>query len=563
MCGIAGWTATHAAPDPGALASMVEALAHRSNSGTEDENLCAVIDRGPRRTVVLAAALNDPSCGISLALDGALLNAAELRAQLSRRGYPFKGTGDAELLLRAYQHWDQEVVKQLRGAFAFAVWDARKERLMLARDRFGQKPLYLHPAASTLFFASEVKALVKAPGIKAEVDLGAVGDYLALGYVRGPRTLVAGVRKLAPGNYALWQFGKLREVRYWSPPDGEAATHRRENFGAPLEPVEGFIERLDEAVKLHMDGTRPVGALLSGGYDSAAIVALMKRHSERIDSFSAGFAEDKHSELGAAAKVAQHFGTRHHEVVLNKRDVLAELPRLVASRDAPFHRPADVALHLLARQASRNVKVALSGDGGDEILGGYRRHTFLRGFAPGVRRPGGLFVVPVSQPQEPFQPDGRSTPLRRILYYEQVGWLADNLLERSDRMTMAASLELRTPFLDHRLAEYVSALPDAARVRGLSTKWILRQADRRLMADGALKPRKAGFRIPLADLLRGEMRDLVLDHLRGNGCLTRAYYDGAALDRLIDEHLAVRRNHEEILWTLLNLEIWHRTYLRA
>jgi asparagine synthase (glutamine-hydrolysing) len=533
---------------------MVEALAHR----TDGEALCAVIDRQPRRGVVMAASLSDTALGISLALDGAILNAAELRAQLAKRGYAFKAQSDAELLLRAYQHWDKEVVKQLRGAFAFAIWDARKERLMLARDRFGQKPLYLGQADGALYFASEIKALARAPGVQTEVDTGAVGDYLAIGYVRGPRTLVAGVRKLAPGTYALWQFGGLRETRYWAPPDGEAAILR-----APDKPIDGFIERLDEAVRLHMDSARPVGVLLSGGYDSAAIVALAKAHDERVSTFSAGFADDKRSELAAAAGVAKHFGTRHHEIMLERRDVLAGLPQLVASRDAPVSRPADVALHLLARQAAREVKVALSGDGGDEILGGYRRHTFLRSFAPGPRRVNGLFIIPVADPKMPLE-EGRASALRSILYYEQTGWLADNVLERSDRMTAAASLELRTPFLDHRLAEYVSALPDAARVRGLSTKWILRQADRRLIGQmgikAGLKPRKAGFRIPLGDLMRGEMRELVADHLRGPGCLTRAYYDGKVLDRLLDEHLAARKNHEDTLWTLLNLEIWHRTY---
>ena len=552
MCGLAGWATTSGAFDPRALAPMMEALGHRSDG----EALSAVIDRHPRRAVVLAASLSDPTSGISLALDGAILNAGDLRTQLAKRGYQFKSKTDAELLLRAYQHWDKEVVKQLRGAFAFAVWDASKERLMLARDRFGQKPLHLHQAGAALFFASEVKALVRAPGVKAEVDVAAVGDYLAQRYVRGPRTLIAGVRKLAPGTYALWQFGSLRETRYWSPPDGEAAQKR-----APGKPLDGFIERLDEAVQLHMDSTRPVGVLLSGGYDSAAIVALVKSHNEYVTTFSAGFADDKRSELAAAARVAKHFGTQHNEIVLERRDVLANLPQLVASRDAPVSRPADVALHLLARQASRKVKVALSGDGGDEILGGYRRHTFLRGFAPSPRRVNGLFVIPVADPKGAAE--DKLTALRSILYYEQVGWLADNLLERSDRMTASASLELRTPFLDHRLAEYVSTLPDAARVRGLSTKCILRQADQRLIADAGIKPRKAGFRIPLGDLFRGEMRELLVDQLRGPGCLTRAYYDGKVLDRLLDEHLAVRRNHEEILWTLLNLEIWHRTYRQS
>lgn len=553
MCGLAGWAASRGGADSSVLAAMVEVLGHRNGAG---EGLSALIDRHPRRSIVLAASLVDRESGVALALDGAILNAPELRAQLVRSGYAFAGESDAELLLRGYQYWDKDVVKQLRGAFAFALWDARKNRLMLARDRFGQKPLYLAEAGGALYFASETKALARVPGVGRDVDLAAVADYLALCYVRGPRTLLAGVRKLAPGSYALWQLGSLREARYWAPPDGEVPATR------PMGPdaVGAFIEQLDEAVRLSMNGARPVGALLSRGYDSAAILALMKRHSDAVDTFSAGFAEDKHSELAAAGALARHFGTRHHEVVLEKRQLIAQLPELVASRDAPFCRPADAALHLIARHAARHVKVALSGDGGDEILGGYRRHTFLRGFAPRRIRPGGLFVIPMDKPVAGVPPDGKSTPLRRILYYEQTHWLADNVLERDERMASSAALELRVPFVDHRLAEYVSTLPDAQRVRGLSTKWILRKADERLLENVPLKPRKGGFRIGLADLLRGEMRDVVLDHLRGPGCLTRAYYDGAVLDRLLDEHLAVRRNHEEILWTLLNLEIWHRTY---
>jgi len=550
MCGLAGWATTSIAPDVSALAPMAVALAHR-NGG---ETLCAVIDRQLRRAVALIASHSDAASGISIALDGAILNAATLRAQLAKRGYSFETRDDAELLLRAYQHWDKEVVKQLRGAFAFAVWDARKERLMLARDRFGQKPLYLHQAGAMLAFASQVRALVRTPGVKADVDVEAVGEYLGLGYVRGPRTLIAGVRKLVPGTYALWQFGTLREMRYWSPPDGEAPGLQPAVRG-PAQPVEGFIQRLDEAVQLSMEGSSPAGVLLSGGYDSAAILALARTRHDRVSTFSAGFAEDKRSELAAAAQVARHFGTQHHEIVLDRRQVLAQLPQLVASRDAPVSRPADVALHLLAREAARSVKVALSGDGGDEILGGYRRHTFLRGFAPSPKRVNGLFVIPVADPKAPAE-EGRSSALRNILYYEQTGWLADHLLERSDRMTASASLELRTPFLDHRVAEYVSALPDAARVRGLSTKWILRQADRRLMGDAGLKPRKAGFRIALGDLMREQG---MLDVLRGTGSLTRSYYDGKVLDRMLAEQLSGKRNHEETLWTLLNLETWSRT----
>ena len=328
MCGLAGWASSVQPLEAHALASMVEALAHRTHEG---ESVCAVIDRQPRRSLVMAAAISEAELGISAALDGPIVNAAELRAELAKRGYTFKHKTDVELLVRAYQYWDKELVRHLRGAFAFALWDSRKERLMLARDRFGQKPLHLYQAAGVLYFASEVKALVRAPGVKAEVDMAAVGDYLRQRYVSGPRTLVSGVRKLAPGTYALWQFGNLRETRYWSPPDGEAAGIMSR---AGSEPVEGFIERLDDAVRLHMASAGRVGALLSGGYDSAAIVALMKRHSDAVATFAAGFADDKKSELPAAARIAEHLGTSHHEVVLQRRDREDRQPANVRRRTA-------------------------------------------------------------------------------------------------------------------------------------------------------------------------------------------------------------------------------------
>src|SRR5260221_1504131 len=409
MAVLAGWLTAGQAFAPRGLAAMAEPLAHRNGA----ESLSAVIDRQPRRAVVMVASLSDATAGISLALDGSLLNGADLRADLARRGYAVKGKGDAELLLRAYQHWDKEVVKHLRGAFAFALWDARKQRLMLARDRFGQKPLYLHQAGAAIFFASETKALVRAPGVKAEIDTDAVGEYLAQRYVRGPRTLLAGVRKLAPGTYALWQFGSLRETRYWSPPDGEASIAR-----GPANPVDGFIQRLDEAVQLSMDGS--AGVLPSRRDDSDAILCLSRTRHERVSTFSAGFADAKRSELAAAALVAKHFGTQHHEIVLDRRQVLAQLPQLVASRDAPVSRPADVALHLLALEAARSVKVALSGDGGDEILGGYRRHTFLRGFAPSPKRVNGLFVIPVADPKLPPEA-GKAGALPHLPFSQQNG----------------------------------------------------------------------------------------------------------------------------------------------
>ncbi|HJT62517.1 MAG TPA: asparagine synthase (glutamine-hydrolyzing) [Burkholderiales bacterium] len=592
MGGIAGWIIPgRSAPDAGALLPALESLAHRGASG---EGIYAARTESGHQL-----ALSQPDCdeasGSALMLDGTLANGGELRAELGLRGFVFEDPSSAEVLAKAYQQWDKDVVHHLRGAFAFALWDANRERLLLARDRFGEKPLYLCERAGALYFASELKALLRMPGIAAQPDPGAVHDYLAYRYVPAPRTLISGVRKLMPGTYALWQFGRLREVRYWFPPDRVACR------GQPVgEPIAAFTEKLDEAVRLRAPGA---GVLLSGGVDSAALLALAARH-ETPQTFSAGFADDPDSELPRAAALAKHFGAEHHEIVLSPDDVVAALEYSVIQRDAPVSRPSDIALHLIAREAARTVGAVLTGDGSDEVLGGYRRHvaerfgwcfrslpTLLMLAGPLARRrpalqtafaslrtsdsqaryarwvgaeTGALLKAPKHSPRTnlpPFDADPRASSLRRALYFDQASWLPDNVLERGDRMTMAESLETRAPFLDHKLAELVSALPDDVRVRGLETKWILHQAAKPLL--GNLPTRKGGWRVPVGAWLRGELREYLLEHLRGQGSVTRSYYEPKALDRVIDDHLAGRRNHETALWTLLNLEIWQRALPRA
>jgi len=580
---IAGWVSSEPR-DENALAAMLERLAHRAGE------LSGFVDRRRHHQVVLGANLYDKQSGIAVVLDGAIANREELRSWLAKRRMEAKN--DAELLLRAYQYWDKDVVRHLRGGFAFAIWDGRKDRLLLARDRFGEKPLYLRLEAGGLSFASEAKALA---GEGAEVDLDAVWEHLACRYVPGPRTLLKGVCKLAPATYAVWQFGKLRETRYWTPPD------HAPNFEQVLaeDPLDGFIERLGEAVKL----AQPGGVFLSGGLDSAAIVALATQQGAKLATFSAGFAEDKASELPAAARAAKHFGTQHYELVLSKNELVDRLPRLVAMRDAPLSRPSDVALHLLAAHAARVTPAVLTGEGGDEVLGGYRRHavepfawafrgvpTFLALLAPlsgaassrvraaaaslpledwrerALRWDGGmsrverkkLFVSPPADSSfESIRADPMASPLRRLLYFEQTSSLPDNLLERADRMAMAASVEVRAPFLDHRFVEYVSALPDAVRVRGVSTKWILRRALARLVPPRELTLKKGGW-LP-GGSLRGQLGGLARDYLTGPASRTRAWYEPKALERVLAQHDKGRGGHEELLWTLLNLEIWHRT----
>jgi asparagine synthase (glutamine-hydrolysing) len=623
MCGIAGWiTGPESALNEGTLKAVLQAITHR---GPDDQGTarfqCAAghqVFLGHRRLAIIDPEgahqpMCDPASGLALTFNGEIYNFRGLRDELSSLGYCFTRDSDTEVLLRAYQHWGGAVVDHLRGMFAFAIWDARNERLFLARDRFGEKPLFLYEDGSGLYFASEIKALLRIPGVEVNVNLEAVWDYLAYRYVPGPKTLFKGIRKLMPGTVATWEGGQFKERRYWSAPDRSASPLE----GPHPDAVAAFLQRLDEAVKLQMVSDVPFGAFLSGGLDSSTIVALMSRHNSSIRTFSVGFGENGYSELAYAAEVAAHFGTRHHEVVVSYGDVIEHLPRLVAFRDAPVSEPSDIPIYLLACEAARSVKMVLTGEGSDEILGGYPKHVaerFARGYQTLPRFIRRRLIEPLayalpydfrriktavtnlniedcSEPYvrwfgalnrtererlsvlrmngvhvahaPPFDTGPESSALRRILYFDQTSWLPDNLLERGDRMTMAASIESRVPFLDHELAAFVSTLPDGYRVRGWQTKWILREAGRRLIPERILRRPKVGFRVPVNQWFRGEMRDYLLDHLQGGASMTRAYFDDSALDQVLAEHFGGKQNHEKLLWTLLNLEIWHRQYARS
>ena len=378
-----------------------------------------------------------------------------------------------------------------------------------------------------------------------------------------------------------------------------------------------FLGRLDEASSRQMVSDVPFGAFLSGGLDSSVIIALMKRHNPAVSTFSVGFGEGGYSELAYAAEAARHIGTAHHELVVTDRDVIDRLPKLIAFRDAPVSEPSDIPIHMLACEAARTVKMVLTGEGSDELLGGYPKHVaeqFAHGYhqLPRSLRHGLIAPLAHALPYgfrrvktavnnlniedwreryiswfgaldfaardrlvtrhlratptgnvPPFDADPCSSPLRRILYFDQTSWLPDNLLERADRMTMAASIESRVPFLDHQLAAFVSSLPDRFRIRGRQTKWILREAGRQLIPERILKRPKVGFRVPVNQWFRNGMRSFLGDHLQGASSLTRDYYDPQVLDRMLADHLSGRQNNEKLLWSLLNLEIWHRQYVSA
>ena len=622
MCGIAGWIAKPALTQD-TLRSMLSAIAHR---GPDDEGMSQFHCSGTGHEVFLGhrrLAIIDPNgarqpmcdvnAGLAVTFNGEIYNFRELRDELSRLGYSFARDSDTEVLLRAYQHWECKVVDHLRGMFAFAIWDARRERLFLARDRFGEKPLFLHENANGLYFASEIKALLRVPGITAEVNPKAVWDYLSYRYVPGPGTLFGGIRKLMPGTMAVWERGKLTESRYWSAPDRSVNAFEQPKADV----VETFLSRLDEAVSLQMVSDVPFGAFLSGGLDSSTIVALMSRHNSKVKTFSVGFGDDGFSELGYAAQVARHFGTAHHELTVTERDMVERLPALVAFRDAPVSEPSDIPIYMLACEAGRSVKMVLTGEGSDEILGGYPKHVVESYTRPYQWLPGSIrhrlieplahalpygfrriktavtnlniedwreryirwfgalsfnerdrlalrqFPRSATNHDVPFDADPDVSSLRRMLYFDQTSWLPDNLLERADRMTMAASIEARVPFLDHELAAFVSSLPDRFRIRGRRTKWILRAAARHLLPERILNRPKVGFRVPVNKWFRGPMRDFLMNHLQGASSMTRSYFDPKVLDRILADHMSGRQNSEKLLWSLLNLEIWHRHYART
>lgn len=623
MCGITGFIGSLANINSSAvLRSMSAAIIHR---GPDDDGFLETTTRDGRHRMGLAhrrLSIIDLSTGhqpmgnedgtVQVIFNGEIYNFHSLRDQLIALGHHFVTNSDTETIVHAYEQWGERCVEYFRGMFAFAIWDSHKERLFLARDRFGKKPMFLCETHGVLLFASEIKSILAFPGVHAEVDTGAVWDYFAYRYVPAPATLFRGIRKLMPGCYAIWEKGILTETCYYRPPDREVFV----NSPLPADPVGAFLDILDQAVNIRMIADVPFGAFLSGGIDSSAIVGLMSRHSAQpVKTFSVGFAEARYSELSYAKTIAEQFKTDHHELVVSQEHLMQHLPDLARFRDAPVAEPSDIPIYLLAKEARKTVKMVLTGEGSDEFLGGYPKHVYERYAGwyqtiPGTVRRGLLEplvqslpyrfrraktaivnlgldhfeermprwfgalsdaerknLVTLSQPvnragEVQFDTSPANSSLRRILYFDQTSWLPDNLLERGDRMTMAASLEARMPFMDHELAAFVSSLPDKYRVRGHTTKWILREAMKRLLPSAILQRPKVGFRVPVNEWFQGPMREYLYEHLKSSTSLTREYYRPAMLDKVLTDHMSGRQNHEKLLWSMLNLEIWHRQYLK-
>jgi asparagine synthase (glutamine-hydrolysing) len=599
---------------------MAAAIAHR---GPDDEGFLETSTRDRAIRVGLAhrrLSIIDLSTGhqpmsnedgsVQIVFNGEIYNFQGLRDELISHGHTFRTKSDTETIVHAYEEWGPDCVSRFRGMFAFAIWDANRDRLFIARDRYGKKPLFLYQKNGVLLFASEIKAILAFPGVEREVDHAALWDYFSYRYVPAPATLLRGIRKLMPGSYLICERGNATETRYFLPADQAAPIAEP----IPPDPVGSFLEKLDEAVRIRMISDVPFGAFLSGGIDSSAVVALMSRHSNLpVKTFSVGFTEAAYSELSYARAIAEQFGTDHHELTVSQDHLMEHLPALVRFRDAPVAEPSDIPIYLLSVESRRTVKMVLTGEGSDEFLGGYPKHVMERYAATYQHLPGPIrhhLIEPLCQSlpysfrriktavatlgltdrrerlprwfgalsdtdrskllnlRQPTTIEGAlavqfdtargNTALRDVLYFDQTSWLPDNLLERGDRMTMAASLEARMPFMDHELAAFVSALPDEWRVRRQSTKRILREAMKRLLPATILERPKIGFRVPVNEWFRTTMRDYLVEHLTGTDSRTRDYYHPQELKRYLDEHTSGQQNHEKLLWCLLTLEIWHR-----
>jgi asparagine synthase (glutamine-hydrolysing) len=620
VCGICGLISLDGVspPDPEALAAMNATLVHR---GPDSDGM--VID-GPAGLAVRRLSIIDLAGGdqpianedrsVHVVQNGEIYNYRELRARLERAGHSFSTQSDTEVLVHLYEQRGPRFVEDLRGMFAVALWDSHRRRLLLARDRFGIKPLYYRVAAGILSFGSELKALLRQPGFSRELDPDALEAFLAFNSIPAPLTIFSQARKLPSGHLLIWEGGEAKVSRYARPEPVPAQRVRAERGG---DLAAELRDRLRDSVRAHLVSDVPVGVLLSGGIDSSALTALAAEQSPgRVSTFSIGFEESSFDELGKARLVAERYGTDHHELVL-RPDAVELLPRLVDAFDEPFADSSALPTYLVSQLAAGSVKVALSGEGADELFGGY--YTYVADLiaprlapltpviSPFVRRlpsssakasfdykakrfVDGARLAPLERHhawKEIFSDDaradllnperrGRRDPLDvyRARYAETEGaeqlarlqdvdfgiYLVDDLLVKTDRASMAHSLEARVPFCDQAVSDFAMALPTRHKVRGFGKKRLLRRAVAPLLPRAITYGRKQGFSIPMAAWLRGDLEPYARQVLSSETISRQGYFRPAAVTGLIDAHVARRRDLSRQIWGLMALTLWVDRY---
>lgn len=626
MCGIAGFVTREATS--GAARRDAEALLDRMcrvirHRGPDDQGI-TIEGRaalGMRRlSIIDLAGGHQPMKGedgsVTIVFNGEIYNFLELQPRLEGCGHHFQTRSDTEAIVHAYEQFGDTCVELLRGMFVFAIWDARAEKLFLARDRAGKKPLYYTLTRNgTFVFGSELKSLLEHPEVERELDPEALDAYFTLGYVPDPLCIFRGIKKLPPGHYLTFTRGRVSVAQYWD------FTFEPESSQSEEDYLEELRHLLEESVRLRLIADVPLGAFLSGGIDSSTVVALMARQmGQPVKTFSIGFHEDSYNELQYARLTAKKFETDHHEFFVTP-DICDVVDELVWHFDEPFADSSAIPTYAVSKLAREHVTVVLSGDGGDEVFGGYTRYVVERkrrmfAHVPGFVRKG------VMQPLSRHLPHGalgrnfihnvaldpvdryldsmsifsalnrralytsefRSSLPRedqvnqmfrelaakvssgaaidQLLYIDSKTYLPGDILTKVDRMSMAASLEARVPLLDHKLIDFMGKIPASLKLAGYETKYLLKQAVRDLVPDEILTRPKQGFGVPVQEWINKQLRGRIRETLTASQVRQRGYLKPSYVELLLDEHERGRRDHSMAVWSLFMFELWHREFLR-
>ena len=629
MCGICGIAAPQKldySVDEAMLARMRDTLTHRGPDGAGlflDEGI-GLAHR--RLSIVDLAGGHQPMTNedgtVWITYNGEIYNHKALRQTLEQRGHRYHSASDTETIIHLYEERGPRAVEELRGMFAFAIWDAPRRRLVLSRDRLGIKPLYYTLSDDgVICFASEIKALLKARAVRAELNYDALADYAANRYTSGEETLFRGVKRLLPGHTLTWTDGRVEIERYW----GVSFAKPEESLNEQ-DYVERFGELFEESVRLRLMADVPLGMFLSGGIDSSAIVAAMSGMvADPVKTFSVAFAEREANELEYARMVSRAFGTEHYETVVSPDQFFDALPALVYQEDEPIAHPSSVPLYFVSKLAAEHVKVVLTGEGSDELLAGYGKYrTTVYNLAAGraynkatpeklrsvVKRlieamprhwrarqklsrtflclgPGiqdiyfdNFSVFSRSMQQRLFTGETRARMATADPYAASLGHIGTSdarqlldqllaadlktylheLLMKQDQMSMAASIESRVPFLDHKLVEFAAALPVKMKLRGLATKYILRRAMSKRLPQEILTRKKMGFPVPVGSWFRGRFSGIIDEYVLGERARERAIFNHEFVREIVARH-SKGENHAERLWALVNFEIWQRRFI--
>ncbi len=641
MCGICGIFNTVLDPltHGERIGRMSQSLAHRGPDSQGEFKLPCLALAVRRLSIIDLETgeqpLRNEAGDVTVVFNGEIYNFRETRRKLEQRGHCFRTQSDGEVIAHLYEQHGPEFVRELNGMFAIALWDDRRKRLVLARDRAGEKPLYYWLENHTLVFASEIKAILEYPEVSRRIDPEAVPQYLFYGYVPSPRTIFSHIKRLPAGHRMVVEGGGVRIESYWSLKDhlqGRKRPERSSPLRSSNDPslLSELRGRLREAVLSRLVSDVPLGVFLSGGVDSSTLAALMSDLAPgQVNTFSVTFRERSFSEEAYAQLVARHFHTQHHVLVADERALCDGLRAMAARLDEPLADPAVIPTFLLSRFARPSITVALSGEGSDEIFGGYptylgarlaryylrlprffRRQLlerlspllpvsskavplglFLRRFLSSAERspaerhqiwfgmfsPQELDEILGSEIKEGTPPSLRvfapvwdaiqgvvyENGLAEALYLDFSLYLADDLLVKVDRASMACSLEVRTPFLDHRLIEFVAGLPVSLKVRHLQLKYLLKKAVEPWLPREIVYRQKRGFSVPIASWLRQDLRPVLEKMLSENRLKREGFFNPGVVRRLIDEHRCGKADHRKTLWTLLMFELWHEHWANS